>query len=174
MVDERSTVSGKGHRRDRDSEGRARNARPRDSSGRPLPRGEDGVDRIPDDLALEPIEALSEAQRLLDGNLPFQAHEVLEGTWKAAEEPERPLWQGLAQLAVGLTHIQRGNATGAVALLRRGAERIDPYQDRRPYGIDVAGLSAHAVRVADRIETSGLAGISSDDVRPRLRGHAAS
>lgn len=132
------------------------------------------MDRVPDDLVLRPIEALDEAQRLLDEHLPFQAHEILEGTWKAAETAERPLWQGLAQLAVGLTHAQRGNATGAVTLLRRGAERIDPYRDRRPYDIDVAGLGAHAIRMADRIESGGLADLSADDVRPRLRGHSAS
>jgi hypothetical protein len=124
-------------------------------------------------MVLEPAEALSEAQRLLDENLPFQAHEILEGTWKAAEAAERPLWQGLAQVAVGLTHIQRGNATGAVALLRRGAERIDPYREQPPYEIDVAGLGAHAVRVADQIEATGMASLAADDVRPRLRGHDA-
>ncbi|MBO0849804.1 MAG: DUF309 domain-containing protein, partial [Pseudonocardia sp.] len=99
--------------RDRDHEGRARNARPRDASGRPLARGATGVDRVPEGLALPSDEALVEAQRLLDAGLPFQAHEVLEGTWKATTGAERALWQGLAQLAVGLTHAQRGNATGA-------------------------------------------------------------
>ncbi|MCZ9345950.1 DUF309 domain-containing protein, partial [Streptomyces sp. TRM76130] len=34
--------------RDRDDEGRARNARPRDGLGRPLPYGADGVPRQPE------------------------------------------------------------------------------------------------------------------------------
>ena len=79
-----------------------------------------GVERVPDDLVLPPAESLAEAQRLLDAGRPFHAHEVLEGTWKAAPAAERDLWQGLAQLAVGLTHRARGNAAGAATLLRRG------------------------------------------------------
>jgi hypothetical protein len=134
--------------RDRDTAGRARNARPRDGLGRPLPRGAEGVERVPDDLVLPPLESLAEAQRLLDAGRPFHAHEVLEGTWKAAPPDERDLWQGLAQLAVGLTHRARGNAAGAATLLRRGAARIAPYADRSPYGVDVAGLVAAAEALA--------------------------
>lgn len=70
--------------RDRDVAGRPRNARPRDELGRPLPRGAAGVEGVPDDLALSPDETLTEAQRLLDAGRAFQAHEVLESTWKAA------------------------------------------------------------------------------------------
>lgn len=130
--------------RDRDPSGRARNARPRDGLGRPLPHGQEGVARVPDDLVLPPAESLLEAQRLLDEGLPFHAHEVLEGTWKAAPPAERDLWQGLAQLAVGVTHLERGNPTGATALLRRGAARIEQYRAAPPYDIDVRGLLAWA------------------------------
>ena len=144
-----------GDARDRDSTGRARNARPRDGLGRPLPHDDPeahGVDRVPDDLVLPPEESLAEAQRLLDAGRPFHAHEVLEGTWKAAPPGERDLWQGLAQLAVGLTHHGRGNRSGAVALLRRAAARITPYAEDRPHGIDVAGLVGFAERLATDIE----------------------
>ena len=134
--------------RDRDQTGRARNARPRDGLGRPLPHGTEGVERVPDDLVLPPLESLAEAQRLLDAGRPFHAHEVLEGTWKAAPPDERDLWQGLAQLAVGLTHRARGNATGATTLLLRGARRIGAYAGAPPYGIDVAGLVATAEALA--------------------------
>jgi hypothetical protein len=145
--------------RERDAAGRPLNARPRDGLGRPLPRGTEGVTRVPDDLVLAPDDSLAEAQRLFDDGMPFHAHEVLEGTWKAAPESERDLWQGLAQLAVGLTHVLRGNPTGAAALLARGRDRIAGYADAPPYGIDVAGLVAWA----DRVLASG------DPVVPRLR-----
>ena len=126
--------------RDRDPSGRPRNSRPRDGLGRPLPHGAAGVARVPDDLILPPLPALAEAQRLLDAGMPFHAHEVLEGTWKAAPEAERDLWQGLAQLAVGLTHVLRGNPAGAVTLLSRARRRISGYAAEPPYGIDIAGL----------------------------------
>ena len=117
--------------RDRDPAGRPRNARPRDGLGRPLDRA-DGpgseADRIPDDLVITGAEAAALADRLLRDGRPFHAHEVLEAAWKSGPAGERDLWQGLAQIAVGLTHARRGNARGAVALLSRGAERVRSYQ----------------------------------------------
>jgi hypothetical protein len=113
--------------RDRDEAGRARNARPRDGLGRPLERGDLGEPTLPDGVVLAPADALDTAQQLLDAGRPFHAHEVLEASWKAAPAAERDLWQGLAQMAVGLTHARRGNAAGAAALLRRGADRVSRY-----------------------------------------------
>jgi hypothetical protein len=137
--------------RERDEAGRPRNARPRDGLGRLLPRGESGVVRVPDDLVLSAGDSLVEAQRLLDEGMPFHAHEVLEATWKAAPDAERDLWQGLAQLAVGLTHALRGNSSGAATLLRRGADRVSGYVDEPPYGIDVVGLLEWARSLAAQL-----------------------
>ena len=155
--------------RDRDPVGRARNARPRDALGRPLPRTASGVDRIPEDLVLDPDEALRRAQQLIDDGYPFHAHEMLEGVWKATSGPDRGLWQGLAQLAVGLTHVQRGNPKGAISLLRRAADRIDPYTAHPPHELRIAELTAHARLLADRIERAGLTGLAPGSLRPRLR-----
>ena len=130
--------------RDRDDDGRARNARPRDELGRPLPPGSVGVERIPEDLDLTPAESLAWAQDLLDRGLAFNAHEVLEGAWKSCPADERLLWQGLAQLAVGITHCQRGNSTGAMTLLERAAERIGANAGPAPHGIDAPGLISYA------------------------------
>ncbi|MGH3375513.1 MAG: DUF309 domain-containing protein [Actinoallomurus sp.] len=153
--------------RDRDDTGRARNARPRDAYGRPLPHGEEGEERVPDDYAATPPEALAEAQRLLDADRPFHAHEVLEAAWKSAPETDRELWQGLAQLAVGFTHVRRGNAQGARSLLRRAADRIAPY-DPAPHTIAAAALAAHARDLADRIERDGLEAVDDRDLAPTL------
>jgi uncharacterized protein len=109
-------------------------------------------------VALPPAESLTEAQRLLDAGMPFHAHEILEGTWKAAPESERDLWQGLAQLAVGMTHALRGNRAGARSLLRRGRERIQQYSPANPYGVDVAGLVTWSVETE-----SVLADLDPDD-----------
>ena len=149
--------------RDRDPEGRARNARPRDALGRPLPYGEPGEERAPEGIVRPPDVALAEAQALLDAGRPFHAHEVLEDAWKSAPAAERQLWRGLAQLAVGLTHALRGNARGAATLLERGAGNIAPYASVPPHGIDVAGLASWARAVA----SSPGAG---SPVPPRLRG----
>lgn len=137
--------------RDRDRSGRPRNARPRDELGRPLPRGATGVPQLPDDLRMPPDEALGEAQRLLDAAAPFQAHEVLEAAWKSAPDVERELWRGLAQIAVGITHAERGNATGARALLNRGADRVAAYAPNAPHGIDAAAVAAWANGLAGQL-----------------------
>lgn len=152
--------------RDRDPTGRARNARPRDAAGRPLARDAAGVARIPEELVLPPAEALAEAERLFASGLPFHAHEVLEGVWKSAPGAERELWRGLAQIAVGLTHVQRGNPTGAVRLLRRGAERVSAYAEAPPHGVDAARVVAEATHLAALVEQLDLVGQWEPDALP--------
>jgi uncharacterized protein len=126
--------------RDRDSAGRARNARPRDALGRPLPYGATGEERAPEGVVRAPEAALAEAQALLDAGRPFHAHEVLEDAWKSSPETERQLWRGLAQIAVGLTHAARGNAAGAATLIERGAGNLAPYAAEPPHGVAVPAL----------------------------------
>jgi hypothetical protein len=127
--------------RDRDAAGRARNARPRDGLGRPLPYGVPGEPRQPEGIVRPPAESLAEAQRLLDAGRPFHAHEVLEDAWKQAEPGERELWRALAQYAVGRTHAARGNPTGATALFTRAADHLTAYADP-PHAIPATALAA--------------------------------
>lgn len=161
--------------RDRDEEGRARNARPRDGLGRPLPYGEEGVPRQPEGVVRRPEESVAEAQRLLDEGKPFHAHEVFEDAWKSGPEQERELWRGLAQMAVGLTHAARGNVTGGARLLRRGAGAAEEWAagaESRPHGIDLPGVVAWARELAAEVER-GDAGPPDPGARaPRLRGTA--
>lgn len=98
--------------RDRDTEGRARQARPRDALGRPLPYGAEGVQPVAE-APLPPGDTLEAARALLEAGRPFAAHEVLEARWKAGPIEERDLWQGLAQVCVAITHAARGNEVGA-------------------------------------------------------------
>jgi hypothetical protein len=175
--------------RDRDAGGRARNARPRDELGRPLPRSPlphsplpdsplpdstgNEVPGIPDDLVVSPEEAAELGARLLAEGRPFHAHEVFEAAWKSIPGPERELWRGLAQVAVGLTHARRGNASGAVALLRRGADRVAGFTGASR-AVDAALLdppfvAAQAAGIALRIERDGLAGVTEADLRLKLR-----
>jgi predicted metal-dependent hydrolase len=124
---------------------------------------------VPEDLDLGPDDAVTEAQRLLDADLPFPAHEVLEGVWKTAPAAERELWRALAQVAVGLTHAQRGNPRGALALLIRAADGLGRWVDPAPAGLDVDGVRARAEELAHHIEESGLQGLTAADLRVRLR-----
>ncbi|MBD0862890.1 DUF309 domain-containing protein [Gordonia sp. zg691] len=139
--------------RDRDPDGRARQARPRDELGRPLPYGEQGVEPVPE-VPLPPDETIALAERLLEDGRPFSAHEVFETRWKSCPPGERPLWQGLAQLCVGLTHHRRGNVVGAQRLYDRAAARLVDYEQSGgvTYGMD---LQAIRDRAREEIRGSG-------------------
>ena len=139
--------------RDRDEAGRPRNARPRDETGRPLPRDAAGVPPVDESELTTPDSVLAAAQRALDDGRPFAAHEYLEVAWHRAAAAERDLWQGLAQVAVGLTHLQRGNTRGALTLLGRAGERLASYAGTTPYGIDVDGVRSAAEQLASAIQT---------------------
>ena len=117
--------------RDRDASGRARQARPRDKLGRPLPYGSAGVEPVSED-PLPPSETIRYAHELLDQGRPFSAHEVYEARWKS----------GLAQLCVGITHAERGNRTGALRLIGRARGRLERYlQTGQPsYGLALAEI----------------------------------
>lgn len=129
--------------RDRDEAGRARQARPRDELGRPLPYGAEGVEPVSEE-PLPPEETLVLARRLLDERRPFSAHEVLEARWKSCPEAERDLWQGLAQLCVGLTHGLRGNEVGALRLVERAAGLLVRY--------DATGGPAYGLELPDVVD----------------------
>jgi predicted metal-dependent hydrolase len=151
--------------RDRDEAGRPRSSRPRDALGRPLPQGAQGVPRVPDDLEMPPDQTLVYAQDLLDQGLAFNAHEVLEAAWKNGPDDEKTLWQALAQLAVGITHVQRGNVKGAITVLRRASLGL-AHDKPAPYGIDIAGLVDYAGALINDLAAG--AEVSPDRLSPRL------
>jgi hypothetical protein len=150
--------------RDRDESGRPRSTRARDVLGRPLPQGSEGVPRIPDDLDLTAAETLAYAQDLLDRGLAFNAHEVLEAAWKNGPDHEKTMWQALAQLAVGITHVQRGNVRGAITVLRRSSAGL-ALGNNAPY-VDVEGLVDYADVLIE--DLTGGVEITPERLRPCL------
>jgi len=145
--------------RDRNPEGKAENARPRDSFGRPLPYGsvDELGDRVePGDVVSTVSEALERAAALFDRERFFEAHEFLEWIWKSdqIEPADRDYWKGVTQIAVGCAHTQRGNAAGAVTLLERAQRYMASYPS--PYrGVDREALAGGARAVVDQIATDG-------------------
>ncbi|MGW6353627.1 DUF309 domain-containing protein [Streptomyces sp. NPDC055092] len=162
-----------GRDRDRDEEGRARSARPRDGLGRPLPYGAEGVARQPEGVVRTPAETVTEAQALLDAGRPFHAHEVFEDAWKSGPDEERGLWRALAQLAVGLTHAARGNTAGGARLLRRGATGLTAWAEAAgrptPHGMDVASLETWATTLATEVERQNAPTVDAATDAPLLR-----
>jgi predicted metal-dependent hydrolase len=85
------------------------------------------------------LATISYAHELLAKGRPFSAHEVYEARWKAGPASERELWQGLAQLCVGITHGERGNRVGALRLIARARRRLETYaaSGGSAYGLDL-------------------------------------
>jgi len=137
--------------RDRRGDGRPEQARPRDRTGRPLPYGTTGVPLTEEHDPRDVEHALALGIGLWGEQRFFEAHECLEHVWHAAPLEDADLWQSVIQIAVAGVHLQRGNPSGARALLVRSAERCAGYPDAHR-GIDVTAAVArcHAlVRALD-------------------------
>ncbi len=76
------------------------------------------------------------------------------------------LWQGLAQLAVGITHAQRGNVKGAMSLLRSASARLSHGDRPARHAIDIAGLIDFVDALIDDL-AAGVE-IAPERLRPRL------
>ena len=97
----------------------------------------------------------------------FQAHEAWETAWHPSVGAEREFWQGITQIAVGFTHRLRGNASGAMTLLRRGSDRCDAFRPEYR-GIDVEAFVLQARAAADVVEQDGTgAAIPAPVIRMR-------
>ncbi|HEX3630304.1 MAG TPA: DUF309 domain-containing protein [Candidatus Dormibacteraeota bacterium] len=84
----------------------------------------------------------------------FEQHETLEEIWIREPDPVRYLYQGILQVGVGFYHWKRGNWRGAVAKLRQGLIKLEPY---RPHcmGIDVERLVMETGQLRDQLEALG-------------------
>ena len=58
----------------------------------------------------------------------YDCHDVLEALWMEADTLEKPFYQGLLQIAVGLYHLGNQNWRGATILLGEGVNRLRPFE----------------------------------------------
>lgn len=109
--------------------------------GPTLPRGRtEPLDPVEVDRLFRHGVALFNAARY------WHAHEAWETIWRAAEDRERPFFQGLIQVAAGLLHLQRRNVRGARMKLEEGVEKLRPYEPVH-HGIFVNELIGRADRL---------------------------
>lgn len=130
--------------------------RPRDRLGRPRPWD------APNELALEPYDELplEENHRLARAHFAagrfFPAHEAWETAWKQARDTDdAEFYKGLSQLGAGYVHLLRGNAHGAMKLLRRASSRVRTYPVGHR-GVDTRAVADAADADADRVERGEL------------------
>jgi hypothetical protein len=150
----------------RPSPQRNKQERPRDQLGRPQPWGS------PNTLELEDFDSLTLernhdlAREHFNAGRFFPAHEAWETAWKQARDTEdAELFKGLSQLGAGYVHLLRGNAHGAVTLLRRAASRVGAYPAGHR-GIDGPAIAAAAAAEAGRVERGALRPGEQASLRP--------
>ena len=71
----------------------------------------------------------------------FEAHEHWETVWLTLQEPEKSFLQSLVQVSAAFHHLEAGNLTGAISLLRRALKRLSQCPAVFA-GIEVAPLRA--------------------------------
>ena len=107
------------------------------------------------DLAAEGLE-------LLNGGEYYEAHEHLERAWTKAPELEGNLYRALLQVSVAYLQVERGNYAGAVKMLLRLRQWLEPLPDRCR-GVDVAALKSNVAEFSKALDQAGAEGISELD-----------
>lgn len=145
--------------RDRDGQGRPENARPRDRTGRPLPRDTRELDLV-EEVAYDTVEdALAWATTRWHDQRFFEAHECLEDVWHWAVGDDERFWQGVIQVAVTYVHHQRGNPYGVVATVSKALPKLAGVPDHH-HGIDVVGQRAWLQQAAATQQADPGAGLA--------------
>ncbi len=140
------------------SETRNKPERPRDLLGRPLAWGAENQLVLEDYDALGIEENHELARAHVRSGRYFPAHEAWETAWKQARDTaDAEFFKGLSQMGAGYVHLLRGNAHGAVTLLRRASGRVGAYPDGHR-GIPTVALH-------DRLEADAAA-VGGGDLVP--------
>src|SRR5919107_4109213 len=93
-------------------------------------------------FSLPEDEVLRRGGALFDDGMYWEAHEVWEEVWRMRKgRPDRDFLKGIIQGAAGMWHATQGNWKGAVSVLTRAVEYLEPYRPAKD-GIDVDRLSA--------------------------------
>ncbi len=124
--------------------------------------------RIPDQAALaaacsEPIAELAKKGiELFNAGEYYKCHDALEEAWMEDRGPGRDLYRGILQVGIALYQVQRGNYRGAVKMLLRVRQWLEPLPEICR-GVDVARLRETVQRVYDQVITLGAENLKGFD-----------
>ncbi|WP_420643950.1 DUF309 domain-containing protein [Candidatus Leptofilum sp.] len=116
--------------------------------------------RIPDHDALaascaEPLAELArEGIALFNQGEYYKCHDALEEAWKQDKSPARELYRGILQVGIAYYQIQRGNYRGAVKMLLRLRQWLEPLPPVCR-GVNIAKLRRNAAEVQTIITELG-------------------
>lgn len=92
----------------------------------------------------------------------YRCHDALEEAWRQDQTPGRSLYQGILQYGIALYQLQRGNYRGAVKMLLRLRQWLEPLPPVCR-GVNVARLRDNIQTVSETVQNSGEAGVMSFD-----------
>jgi predicted metal-dependent hydrolase len=95
----------------------------------------------------------------------FLAHEHWESVWLQLNDPEKSFLQALIQITAAFHHLQTGNTTGALSLLRRAMRRLELAPESFA-GIAVAPLRAEIGALLEAHEKAEPFTIAIPQIRP--------
>jgi len=114
-------------------------------------------------FSLPEDEVLRRGAALFNDEMWWEAHEVWEEVWRMRRgRSDRDFLKGMIQGAAGMWHLSQGNYKGAVSVLSRAVNYLEPYRPHKD-GVDVDALSAalqEAVTASrEALETGGPADV---------------
>jgi uncharacterized protein len=84
----------------------------------------------------------------------YACHDTLEAIWIPAVGPEKPLYQGIIQIAVAIYHLSNLNWRGAVILMGEGLNRLRDYPDEYE-GLDLGQLRQDVAELLETLQNLG-------------------
>jgi len=107
------------------------------------------------DTCAQPLAALAaEGILLFNEGHYYKCHDALEEAWQQDKTPGRDLYRGVLQYGIALYQIERGNFRGAVKMLLRLRQWLDPLPDVCR-GVQVARLRQNISQVTDAVQRLG-------------------
>jgi predicted metal-dependent hydrolase len=85
----------------------------------------------------------------------FEAHEVLEDAWRAADPVEKDFFQGLVHVTVAWYQAGRGNRVGCERQLAKAERRLSPFAPTHR-GVDLEAVLSQVGAAAITVEGGSL------------------
>lgn len=101
---------------------------------------------------------------LIKGGKYYEAHELLERAWQKAVGAEAYLLRALLQVSVSYHHIEKGNLRGAMKMLLRVKQWLEPLP-AECNGVDVDALRGSIMELRTALEETKLEGVPDNFVR---------
>jgi predicted metal-dependent hydrolase len=99
----------------------------------------------------------------------FAAHEIWEALWLESVGPEKPLLQGLVQIAAGYAKVETGVRSGALKLLTRGLALVRQFLPAA-CGLSLEAFADGVAADMQRVLKTAEGNLSIDLMQvPRLR-----